>query len=106
LGQFNIGAYSLGKATQEPVLYVMWVGTIFFLMIHLLNFLIAIMGQTFSDNNDVKEMDTTRSHLRFCLSNWWMNPIPHKDTTQYLITAFLKEGDDDEEQSEIQNLQT
>ena len=34
-----------------------------------------------------------------------MNPIPNKETTQYLITAFLKEGDDDEEDSEIQVLQ-
>lgn len=63
------------------------------------------MGQTFADNNEVKEQDTTRSHLRFVLSNWWMNPIPHKDTTQYLITAFLKEGDDDDDESEIQVLQ-
>jgi len=34
-----------------------------------------------------------------------MNPIPNKETTQYLITAFLKEGDDDDDDSEIQVLQ-
>lgn len=34
-----------------------------------------------------------------------MNPIPNKETTQYLITAFLKEGDDDDGDSEIQVLQ-
>jgi hypothetical protein len=73
-------------------------------MIHLLNFLIAIMGQTFSDNNDVKELDTLRSHLRFVLSNWWMDPIPNKERTQYLITAFLKEGEDDEGDNDIANL--
>jgi len=65
-------------------------------MIHLLNFLIAIMGQTFSDNNDVKDKDTLRSHLRFVLSNWWMDPIKDKERTQYLITAFLKENDDED----------
>jgi len=33
-----------------------------------------------------------------------MDPIPNKERTQYLITAFLKEGADDEEESDIQNL--
>ena len=59
------------------------------------------MGQTFSDNNDVKEKDALRSHLRFVLSNWWMNPIPEKDKTIYLITAFLKDGGKGEEGDDL-----
>tara|TARA_B110000285_G_scaffold208833_1_gene249333 strand:- start:169 stop:270 length:102 start_codon:yes stop_codon:yes gene_type:complete len=33
-----------------------------------------------------------------------MNPIPNKERTQYLITAFLKEGEDDEGKNDIANL--
>jgi hypothetical protein len=62
----------------------------------MLNFLIAIMTQTFSDNNAVKDQDALRSHLGFVLSNWWMQAVPETESTEYLITAFLKEGIDDE----------
>jgi len=61
--------------------------------------LIAIMGDTFGKNNEIKEMAQCKSHLRFVIDNWWTNPIKDRDQIQYLICAFLK--DDDNEDSEI-----
>ena len=62
----------------------------FMLLIHLLNMLIAIMGETFSNNNEIKHKTTIQSHLRFVLNNWWRRPIPNEKKVVYLITAFLR----------------
>lgn len=78
---------------------ILFVTASFFLLIHLLNMLIAIMGETFSENNETKDIQQTRSHLSFVLQNWYMDAIPDKDKARYLISALLRE--EDSEQTEI-----
>ena len=63
--------------------------------------LIAIMGETFTVNNEVKDVQQVRSHLQFVMDNWWIDPIKNKDTIKYLIAAFLKE--DESQEQEILN---
>ena len=95
LGDFNLDMYSEGN-DNYLVLIMFWTFASFLLLIHLLNMLIAIMGETFSVNNEVKDVQMLRSHLQFVMDNWWINPIEDKATIKYLITAFLKEDESQE----------
>lgn len=56
LGDFEIGMYSDGDAGSYGVLMLLWVLSTFLLALHLLNMLIAIMGETFSANNETKDI--------------------------------------------------
>ena len=58
--------------------------------------LIAVMGETFSSNNEVKDRLKTQSHLRFVVDNLWMDAIEDKDKITYLIAAFVKEDEDED----------
>ena len=41
--------------------------------------LIAIMGDTFGKNHEIKHMQQLKSHLQFVLDNWWRDPIEEKE---------------------------
>jgi len=45
------------------------------LVIHFLNMLIAIMGETFSKNNEKRRKQQVQSHLRFVLETLYLDPI-------------------------------
>ena len=62
----------------------------FFIVILLLNLLIAIMGNTFNTNSSVSRLLLIREHLEFVIYNWYLTPyvLKDKDRIQYLITAF------------------
>ena len=95
LGEFDVEYYEAGDGNYTIILWIMFVLASFLLLIHLLNMLIAIMGETFAANNETKKMQQLKSHLRFVMDNWWIDPIKDKHKIKYLITAFLKEDDDD-----------
>ena len=90
-------AYSLGNDNYSALM-IAWAFSSFILLIHLLNMLIAIMGETFAVNNEVKDIQTLRSHLQFVMDNWWIEPIDDKQTIKYLITAFKKEDENQEQE--------
>ena len=73
------------------------------MIIHLLNMLIAIMGNTFSNREPVRDLIRLRDHLTFVIEHWYMNYLvfnkKDKASTKYIITAFS--SIDDDEQSEI-----
>ena len=71
------------------ILWFLFIVSSFILLIHLLNMLIAIMGETFAQNNEIKKKSQVRNHLRFVLDNSWMDPIEDKDKITYLITSYL-----------------
>lgn len=104
LGEFGLDDYELGGGATYGWFMVYFVLASFILLIHLLNMLIAIMGETFSNNNEIKHKTTIQSHLRFVLNNWWRDPIKDKTKVVYLITAFLREDDVDEDGAAIQDL--
>ena len=86
--------------------YILWTYFIlanFIFVIHFLNMLIAIMGNTFDRINEIKEKMTVRQHLTFILTNWSMDPIENKDQISYLICAFLRTNDsgDDEALNDV-----
>ena len=59
--------------------------------------IIAIMNGINEENNAIKDKLNTKAHLRFILDTWWLHPLEAeygKIHPRYLITAFLKEDDD------------
>ena len=78
----------------------------FFMCIHLLNMLIAIMGDIFYMNQTNKEAKKKMSQLAFVVENWWIDPIKDKDQIMYLIAAFKIDEDDDSDEQRFKNINT
>ena len=73
---------------MTPILVFLFIGLSFFMCLHMLNMLIAIMGESFSNNNEHKESKAKMSQLAFVVDNWWIDPIEDKEKIIYLIAAF------------------
>ena len=71
-GNTNNNYYDLGKKSQSTILYTLHLMTAFIIMIHLLNMLIAIMGNTFSERQANIEKIFYKDHLNFVLDNWYL----------------------------------
>ena len=74
--------------------------TVTIIMVHYLNMLIAIMGNTFEVFNEVQEQIKYKSHLRFILDNWFLikAAFPDRDKSNLVFSAFSvhdKAKDDD-----------
>jgi hypothetical protein len=82
----------------KGILWVLFALGSFILLIHLLNMLIAIMGETFGKFNEEHEIQKAKSHLSFVMDNWWIEPIPKKerDKIRYIISAELKDNEDED----------
>jgi hypothetical protein len=55
LGEFSTGDYLVPDNAMKPILVILFLLMSFFMCIHLLNMLIAIMGDSFTKNNEVAE---------------------------------------------------
>ena len=77
------------------------------MLIHLLNMLIAIMGDTFGKRNEVAEQVKIKDHLAFVIDNWYLKDFSLGDPKQinYIITAFHvhDEGADNEILEQLQS---
>ena len=62
-----------GNNRQTPFAVALFVLGSFILCIHLLNMLIAIMGDVFLDSNESKEKLKMKEQLRLCLDKWKYN---------------------------------
>ena len=100
VGFYNIPLYleDQESASQTIYLIIIAVFTGFFILIHLLNMLIAIMGETFAKNNQIKYKKKIKDHLSFVMDNWqFLNQaIPNHNQIKYIITAFLQEEQNNE----------
>jgi hypothetical protein len=54
LGEFNLEDYEIGSGADFVLLWIFFIMASFFLLIHLLNMLIAIMGETFAKFNEIR----------------------------------------------------
>jgi hypothetical protein len=75
VGDFSVDQYLLGKREHQIILHLLFVLGSFSLVIHMLNMLVAIMGDTFERNKDVKDIQNFRSHLRFVLDSRYLGKI-------------------------------
>jgi len=78
LGQPDLSAFTLGNATQANYLYILFSCAAFIMIIHLLNMLIAIMGNTFSERNEVALQIRRRDRLEFVIDNFYLKNIVFK----------------------------
>lgn len=69
--------------------------------------LIAIMGNSFSNRNEVVDEIMAKDHLYFVMDNWHLINLAFKDkaSIKYIITAFFAE-DEDENFEMLHNLQS
>ena len=107
LGAGEVDAFALSRkdesgsnqnGTQEGILQFLYILSTFMLLIHLLNMLIAMMGETFGNFNEIKAQIKVRDHLSFVMDNWYLNGLSiGKDIEfmKYIVTAFLVTGDDE-----------
>ena len=102
LGEFGQGQFAAGKTPHhQDILWVLFAFSTFAIIIHLLNMLVAIMGNTFSHNSEIKEKVLLRSKLKFTMDNWWIKNAIAKDEAReqkisYLICALFNEEDEDD----------
>ena len=106
LGEFATDDYSVGEnKLQSTMLEIYFLMATFFFVIHLLNMLIAIMSEVFTENNEVKYMQQTKSHLQLVRDNLWMHKqvIPEPEKIKYVVVAFstLEKDKDEEDYLEV-----
>jgi hypothetical protein len=70
LGNYDVDPFYLGSASQVTALHLLFIVCSFSLGIHLLNMLIAIMGNTFAERSLYAEEIKLKDHLNFVMTNW------------------------------------
>jgi len=93
LGQLDISEY--GDGPMAPILYFLFIMLSFIMCIHMLNMLIAIMGQSFDRNEEISDSNKKISQLEFVVNNWWIHPIKDKKNIVYFVSAFAIKEDDE-----------
>jgi|AACY02.7.fsa_nt_gi hypothetical protein len=93
LGESDSEGFTVGISSQTPFLTIMFVITTFIIMIHLLNMLIAVMGNTFNERAEFAMELNYKNHLRFIRAQWHLIDInfKHLRLVKYLITASHEE---------------
>ena len=68
------------------------------MLIHMLNMLIVIMGDTFGQRNEIAEQIKIKDHLAFVIDNWYLKDYALGDPKKikYIITAFSIEGEQED----------
>ena len=99
---FDIGANN----SQSDTLHLLFLFSTFILLIHLLNMLIAIMGESFGDRRAVADQIKVKDHLRFVMGNWHLKNLSFRDMKKirYIITAFHDHEEQNDDFQQISNL--
>lgn len=73
-------------------LNMLYAFTCFMIIIHFLNMLIAIMGNTFAERTEVGAQIMMKDHLRFVMDNWLLKDFAFNlPKIKYIICAFNAE---------------
>lgn len=93
----NTGMFEVGDASNSEYLWVLFLFGSFVIIIHLINMLVALMGDTFNKMKEVQQETKMKMKLNFVIDNWYMNAIgKKKEKIGYLITALFNEEDDED----------
>jgi hypothetical protein len=93
LGELSTDTYY--NDSMQPVLVILFIFMSFFMTIHMLNMLIAMMGESFGKNNEEGEAKKKMSQLEFVVNNWYFDPIKNKERVVYIISAKSLMFDDE-----------
>lgn len=79
------------------ILWLLFVAATFFVLIHMLNMLIAVMTETFTINNENKLETRLKEHLQFVVDEWSVLKNNRQQTySNYLVAAWAYEEDEEE----------
>lgn len=79
IGNTDTSTFSQGDRSTELVLKGIFCTASVVIIIHFLNLLIAIMGNTFGERTEVGAQIMVRDHLRFVMDNWMLLKVALKD---------------------------
>ena len=88
----DTGSFEIGKSpsTYYPLLFTYFFAC-YFLIIHMLNMLVAIMGEAFSENREQAEILQQRERLRFIIDKWFFKEaILYKSIWEFAFDLFFK----------------
>ena len=96
LGENDNESFEVGENPKNiMILWILYALLTFMVCIHLLNMLIAIMGETFGENKESEKPNRIRDHLRFVIFNWALDPLEDQildGSVNYLVSAIKKES--------------
>ena len=74
------------------------------MVFHLMNMLIAIMGNTFAVRSEIAKEIRIRDHLTFVITNWYLSDLAFEDKNRikFIVIAFAVK--DEPHNDEIENL--
>ena len=82
-GNTNSAPYTYGDASQRTMLMILYLLGVFIFALHLMNMLIAIMGNTFAMRTEVVNEVKYADHLSFVIDNWVLLPWAFKDISKF-----------------------
>lgn len=95
IGNTDTSTFSVGDRQTEVSLKILFVISCIVIILHFLNMLIAIMGNTFGERTEVGAQIMVRDHLRFVMDNWMLLGVafPDKSNINYIIAAMSASDD-------------
>ena len=83
-------SFSLGEKSQKFILFIFFILAANYIIMILLNMLIALMQKTFASRRLVAEQVKIKDHLKFVLDNWHLMDFALKDksSVKYIIAAL------------------
>ena len=96
IGNTDTSTFAVGDTQTELVLKSIFIVASVVIILHFLNMLIAIMGNTFSERTEVGAQIMVRDHLRFVMDNWMLLNVafPDRRRINYIIAAFSANDED------------
>ena len=82
--EFEFDYYSAGDASQQFMCYTLFLLALMMIIIVLLNLLIAIMTDIFTQSYENMDYEITRAKLDFIISHW---DFRKKSSRKYLVVA-------------------
>lgn len=85
-------------------LFILYYVGVFIFMIHLMNMLIAIMGNTFAIRNEVISEVKCQDHLQFVIDNWFLLEWAYRDLNKlnYIVAAISQVQNEEDENEAIE----
>ena len=104
IGNTDTSTFAVGDRKTELALKAVFVTASTVIILHFLNMLIAIMGNTFSERTEVGPQIMVRDHLRFVMDNWLLLDVafPDKTSINYIIAAMS--ANEEHENNELINV--
>lgn len=95
LGQIAYDSIGIGNGEMDWMLNILMVFSEFFMLILMLNMLIAIMGNTFANRQSITNQILMQRHLQYVIEHWHFQYFIQDQIRdiKYVIMAFVNDQD-------------